>query len=169
MTNAARAPAGDQVKVSVLVEVEPPEAFRVFTEEIDLWWRRGLKYRVFRSDRGVIHLEPKLDGRLFESFDDSGQSRVVETGRITTWDPPHRFVLIWRAMNFTPSEQTEVEVTFSPSPSGTLVTVVHRGWSSIRADHPVRHGDDVQRFIGSMAMWWGGLMASLREHVVRPR
>lgn len=33
---------GDQATIAVLVAVEPAVAFEVFTQEIDLWWRRGL-------------------------------------------------------------------------------------------------------------------------------
>jgi hypothetical protein len=74
--------AGDRARVSVLVEVEPVEAFRVFTEEIDLWWRRGLEYRVSGKRRGVIHLEPFVGGRLFESIDTPRREKVVESGRV---------------------------------------------------------------------------------------
>jgi uncharacterized protein YndB with AHSA1/START domain len=155
--------AGDQAVVSVLVKVEPAEAFRIFTEEIDRWWRGGLKYRLGRK-RSVVHLEPKLGGRLFESFETVGGDKVKETGRVRCFEPPKRLVLDWRAVNFAPHEQTEVEVLFEPSPSGTLVTVCHRGWSKIRGDHPARHGADVPGFLRNMGMWWGDLMTSLREH-----
>jgi uncharacterized protein YndB with AHSA1/START domain len=156
---------GDQAKVSVLVEVPPDDAFRIFTEEIDLWWRRGLKYRVAGKRRGIIHLEPKVGGRLFESFELSTGTKVVETGTVTAWEPPARVVFEWRAVNFAPGDpSTEVEVSFQPSPSGTTVTVVHRGWSKVRPDHPARHGLEVPAFIRMMGMWWGDLMASLREH-----
>ena len=33
-----------QVKVSTLVAVSPAEAFRVFTEEVDLWWKRSMRF-----------------------------------------------------------------------------------------------------------------------------
>jgi uncharacterized protein YndB with AHSA1/START domain len=150
----------------VLVEVEPTEAFRIFTTEIDAWWRGGMKYRLGKN-RSVVHLEPKLGGRLFESFETSTGTRIAETGRITSWEPPARMVLEWRAVNFAPSEKTEVEVLFDPSPSGTLVTVRHSGWSRIRPDHPVRHGQDQPAFIRRMGMWWGELMGSLREYASR--
>ena len=146
--------------------VEPALAFEVFTQEIDLWWRRGLKYRVSGKGRGILHLEPRAGGRLFESIESDGATRVVETGCVTIWEPPSRLVFEWRAVNFAPSEKTEVEVTFAPSPSGTLVTVQHRGWSAIRPDHPVRHGEDVPAFLRTMGLWWGDLLTSLREHAV---
>jgi len=158
-------PAGDSCVVSVLVEVPPAEAFRVFSEEIDAWWRRGLRYRLGKQ-RSVVHLEPGLGGRLFESFDNASGSQVFETGRVTLWQPPERLVLEWRAVNFAPSESTEVDVHFQPSESGTLVTVRHRGWSRLRPDHPVRHGKDAATFLRQMGFWWGDLASALREHIL---
>ena len=158
---------GDQARVSVGVAVPPGDAFRVFTEEIDLWWRRGRKYRVARGTDGVYHLEPRLGGRLFESYATPGGTRVVETGRVTAWEPPVRLVLEWRGANFAPDERTEVEVRFEPSPGGTLVSLTHRGWSRIRDDHPARHGQPVAAFVRMLGLWWGELMTSLREHAAR--
>lgn len=157
---------GDQATVSVLVKVPLEEAFRVFTEEIDQWWRGGLRYRIGKR-RSVVHIEPGVGGRLFESFEGASGPRILETGRVTVWEPPSRLVLEWRAANFAPSEKTEVEVLFAESPSGTLVTVAHRGWSGIRPDHPARHGLDVGPFLRTMGMWWGDLMTSMREHAER--
>src|SRR5262245_24614646 len=91
---------GDQAKVQVLVRVPPEDAIRIFTEEIDGWWRHGMKYRMGKH-RSVVHLEPKLGGRLFESFNaPSGAERILETGVITSWEPPKRVVFQWRASNF---------------------------------------------------------------------
>jgi len=155
---------GDQARVSVLVAVPPAVAFRVFTEEIDQWWRTGMKYRVGGKHRSVIRIEPGVGGRLFESFETPAGTRVFDTGRVTAWEPPSRLVFEWRAKNFAPSEKTEVEVSFEPSASGTLVTVTHRGWSHIRPDHPVRHGEDVPGFVRTLGLWWGDLVSALREH-----
>jgi hypothetical protein len=156
---------GDRARVSALVAVPPDIAFRVFTEEIDQWWRRGLRYRVSGKGRGVMHLEPGVGGRLFEEIESKAGTRVVETGRVTEWDPPARFALEWRNVNFSKTEKTLVEVAFDASPSGTLVTVTHSGWSAIRPDHPARHGLDVPAFIRMNGMWWGDMLTSFREHV----
>jgi uncharacterized protein YndB with AHSA1/START domain len=162
----SRRPRGDQAVAAVLVRVPQQQAFRIFTEEIDAWWRGGLKYRMGKR-RSVVHLEPKLGGRLFESFETGSGSHVKETGRVTCWEPPSRLVLEWRAVNFAPDEKTVVEVLFESSASGTLVTVRHSGWSSIRPDHPARHGQEAQSFIRGMGLWWGDLMSSLRERCAR--
>lgn len=156
--------AGDQARVTVLVAVPRERAFRIFTEEIDQWWRRGLKYRVAGNRRGIIHLEPRVGGRLFESFDTDAGTTVFETGRVTVWLPPERLVFEWRAANFSPDQKTEVEVTFEETASGTLVTVTHRGFSKLPPDHPVRHGLEVAAFIRMMGLWWGDLMSSLRVY-----
>lgn len=148
----------------MLVKADPAAAFRVFTEEIDQWWRRGVKYRIAGDRRGIVHLEPRAGGRLLESFETPSGLRVIETGRVTTWEPPSRLVFEWRAANFAPSEKTEVEVQFEPSPSGTLVTVTHRGWSDLRPGHPARHGLEGQPFVRMIGMWWGDLLTSMREH-----
>jgi hypothetical protein len=159
---------GDQASVTVLVAVRPEDAFRIFTEDIDQWWRGGMKFRTMGGNRSIIHLEPHVGGRLFESIASGSETRIVETGLVTVWSPPAHLVFEWRAVNFAPAEKTEVEVVFTPSPSGTLVTLTHRGWSRIRPDHPARHGQEVAAFLSSLGMWWGDLMASLRERAERP-
>lgn len=158
---------GDEARVSVLVGVPPPVAFRVFTEEIDEWWRRGYKYRVAGARPGSMRLEPGVGGRLFETYETPDGPRISETGRITVWEPPSRLVFEWRAVNFGPDEMTEVEVSFEPGTRGTLVTVTHRGWSGIRPDHPARHGFEVGPFIRMMGLWWGDLMTSMRVYSER--
>jgi uncharacterized protein YndB with AHSA1/START domain len=165
MTPASVPVSGDQARVSVVVAAPPGEAFRVFTEEIDQWWRRGLRYRVAGAHRGFIRIEPGVGGRLFESFERGGETIVFDTGRVTAWEPPSRLIFEWRSVTFAPAERTEVEVLFEPTRSGTRVTVTHRGWSRIRPDHPVRHGQDVAAFIRMMGLWWSGLMESMRQHI----
>jgi uncharacterized protein YndB with AHSA1/START domain len=159
----------DRARVSVLVEVPPDVAFQIFTEDIDLWWRRGLKYRVAGGRQGSIHLEPGVGGRLYESFLAGGDTQLRETGRVTLWDPPRRLELEWSAINFAPTERTIVEVEFAPSRSGTLVTVTHRGWDALRGDHPVRHGQPPEAFIRSLGLWWGELLSSLRARAQQRR
>ncbi len=163
MTTTAPIP-GDQARASVLVRAAPAEAFRVFTDEINLWWRTGMRYRVAGKNRSVLHLEPRVGGRLFESIEAAAGARVVQTGTVTTWDPPRRLVFDWRNVTFAPTEKTEVEVTFEPRPGGTLVTVTHRGWAAIRPDHPARHGQEVPAFIRTLGLFWGDLLTTYREH-----
>ena len=152
---------GDQARVTVGVAVAPHNAFDIFTREIDLWWRRGPRFRRERGERALIAIEGHEGGRVFESA--HADAPAQDVGRVLVWQPPSRLVFEWRADNFAPHESTEVEVTFEPAPGGgTIVTVTHRGWSAIRGDHPVRHGQPAAAFIGARGLWWGGLLASYR-------
>jgi len=152
---------GDSARVSVTVAVPPPLAFEIFTEEIDRWWRRGIKFRHTRG--GFLRIEPEVGGRLFESIDGDGGPHVFEVGRVRVWDPPRRLTFTWHNANFAAHEQTEVDIEFVPATAGTLVTVTHRGWSSLPADHPARHGLQGADFARMMGLWWGEQMSSLRE------
>ncbi len=83
------------------------------------------------------------------------RSRSFEVGEVTAWDPPAHLRLDWRIRNFAPGEKTEVEIWFEASPSGTRVTVEHRGWDGLRADHPARHGLAGRALSHMIGLWWG--------------
>ena len=157
--------AGDQARVSVAVALPPSDAFRIFTEEIDQWWRRGPRFRVADRSPGALHVECRLGGLVFETHGDAQH----EIGVVTAWDPPHRFAFTWRSITFTRGETTEVDVRFTARGNGTEVALEHRGWSAIPDDHPVRHGQVGSVFLASTGRWWADLMTSLREHVAETR
>ncbi|MBX3270111.1 MAG: SRPBCC domain-containing protein [Sandaracinaceae bacterium] len=157
--------SGDAAGATVFVAVSVEDAFAVFTEEIDLWWRHGRKYRIGGRHPGRLVLTGGPDGRLFESVELPSGPRTFEVGRVTRWEPPHRFEMEWRGVNFAEHETTFVEVAFVPSGRGALVTVRHRGWSAIRDDHPARHGLTGSAFCRDLGLWWGGLLRALGEHV----
>lgn len=152
---------GDQVRATVTVATAPAEAFRLFTEEVDLWWRRGLKYRHFAGEHAIVAIEPREGGRVFEQLGADGPVHVL--GEVLEWRPGERLVFEWRLVNFAPGERTVVEVDFAAAGEGrTRVTVTHRGWAALRPDHPVRHGRDVAAFIREMGLWWGGQLSVYR-------
>jgi uncharacterized protein YndB with AHSA1/START domain len=162
---------GDAAIVSVFVAVSPEDAFAVFTQEIDLWWRQGPKFRIAGQRRGSLSLEPKLHGRLFETFEHPRGTQTFTIGTILKWEPPSALSFEWRGVNYKPNEKTWVDVSFAALGDGTMVKVRHHGFAALRPDHPVRHklqGADFSRMIG---LWWGDLMSALREHVAakKPR
>ena len=153
--------AGDVARVSVSVAVPPAIAFEVFTQDIDRWWRRGLKFRQHDAASSRLHIEPRLDGRLFESAGE--RQALIEVGRIHVWDPPQLLAFSWRNVNYRGAEMTQVEVAFRAITTGTLVTVTHRALASLRADHPARHGLAPAEFVRMTALWWGEQLTSLRR------
>lgn len=121
------ATAGDRAAASVYVAVSIEDAFDVFTNEIDLWWRHGRKFRNAGRRPSRIAFEPRLGGRLFETIELSAGERTLQVGTVVEWDPPRRLALEWRNVNFEPHEKTLVEVTFTETGDGTMVRVEHSG------------------------------------------
>lgn len=155
----------DEATVSLSVAASPAVAFDVFTRETDNWWRRGPQYRFAGRERGVLQFEPRAGGRLFEQYETAEGPRLIEVGVVTVWEWPTRLVFTWRNTHFVAGESTEVEVRFAAAPTGAVITVQHRGWGSLRPDHPVRHGLAAAAFSRMVALWWEGLLEGLRERL----
>lgn len=153
----------DRIRVSTRVAVDVDAAFRLFTEEVDAWWRTGPRFRWNPERDGVVRFEPGEGGRFLEVYDEASGD-AFEVGRIQVWDPPKRLVFTFRARTFAPGESTEVEVRFEPAPGdATDVQVVHRGWDALRDDHPARHAMDGSAFDNMMGVWWADLLTSARQ------
>lgn len=156
----------DRTKATIRVAAPREIAFEVFTAEIDRWWRHGRKYRC--AEPSTMALEPRVGGRLTETFEAEGGAKRRVVGEVIEWRPPSKVVLTWRAASFEDADpSTVVEVTFDRaighSGEGTLVTLEHKDWSKVRPDHPARHGQPPAAFIAATASWWGDLLSSLRE------
>jgi uncharacterized protein YndB with AHSA1/START domain len=158
-------PPGDTARVTVFVKVEPEVAFDVFTREIDLWWRRGPKFRHSGRHAGQLTIEEGVGGRIFETFRVGSETKTFVVGEVMAWEPPSRLQFSWRNSNFAPHERTEVEIRFSPWPGGTQVAVEHRGWSALPPDHPARHGQKGAEFIRMIGMWWSEVLLPYRERL----
>ncbi len=160
----------DRVRVAVFVPLAPAAAFALFTGDVDLWWRRGPRFRFAPgregSGDGVLRFEGGEGGRLVQDLGDGAEPFLI--GRVLAWEPGARLAFEWRASNFAPGEVTEVEVRFEPFGEGTRVALEHRGFAALRADHPVRHGQADRAFTDRMGMWWGDLLTSLRERAAAP-
>ena len=158
--NAPLPLAGDRARVTTWVAVDPVDAFEVFTSEIDLWWRRGRRYRGGEG-QAALRFRGGAGGALVEQLAD-GTTRII--GKVLAWEPGARLMFEWRGSNFEGTQRTEVEVRFEAARDGTQVTLEHRGWAAIPADHPARHGMQGSAFTGMIGRYWGDLCTSFREH-----
>ena len=150
----------EPVTVTTVVAVDPPTAFRIFTNEVDSWWKRGPSYRVDPNRKSAMRFE---DGRFIEAYEGG---EAFEHGRVIVWDPPARLVFEMRGRNFRPGETTEVEVRFERVERGTRVTVEHRGWDGLPGDHPARHGFSDEMLRDVIGTWWSDLVVAMRVHIV---
>ena len=101
---------------SIEVGVDPATAFKVFTEDIDLWWVRG-PINFFDAARATaMQIEPGVGGRILEVY--SPPDDVLELGRITDWEPGALFA--YRSS----VDDTETRIDFEAIDEGCRVTVV---------------------------------------------
>jgi uncharacterized protein YndB with AHSA1/START domain len=150
-----------RVRVSTIIAVDPQEAFRIFTEEVDLWWKRSPRFRVSSDPKGTLRFEPGEGGRLLEVGADL-EGGQYEFGRILVWKPAERLSFEFRAKANARGEESEVDVAFEKVAEGTRVTVVQTGWESLPANHPARHGLEGDAFFDMLAIFWGDLLNSAR-------
>jgi uncharacterized glyoxalase superfamily protein PhnB len=114
------------VEVEVWVRVDPAVAFRVFTDEVDLWWVRGPANFYDGARARGMRFEPGVGGRFLQ-VNDRIDDR--ELGRITAWEPGARLA-------YTTEDGSSVEIRFDPVADGTRVVVRQRGagmsaWTNI--------------------------------------
>lgn len=120
---------------SVHVPVAPARAFELFTQRISEWW--PVKCTVGVKPHVSITIEPRENGKWAERDEDG-----VETqwGRIIAWQPPSRILFGWQLSSewkHDPSVETEVELTFTATASGTEVRVEHRNLERLGKDAAV--------------------------------
>ena len=152
--------SSESARVITFVEVSPADAFEVFTEEVDLWWRRGPRFRGGGPDSELCFERDAEGRRLIER----GKDGVFEIGRVHVWEPGKRLLLSYRLRNFTRDERTEVEVRFEEQGKGTRVVLEHRGWQALGPEHPARHGLTGESFSGMIGLHWGDLITAYRHH-----
>lgn len=149
----------DRISVSSLVAIAPELAFKIFTEEVDAWWRHGRRFRFSIDPASTLHFEPRVGGRLVEVLDEGGTTR--EHGTIRIWEPPKR--LLWVIDNDNYGVPTEVEVRFDPEPPNTRVSITHSGFDAIAPDAPARHGHVGDPYSAMMGLFWGDLLFAMTQ------
>jgi uncharacterized protein YndB with AHSA1/START domain len=151
-----------KVFVALRVKASPERAFSAFVDEIGSWWRRNGLFQTTPHAPGRLAFEPGEGGRLTETLE---SGKVFEIGRVRVWEPPRRLVFSWRQASFPPELVTEVEVTFEPVGAETRVSVEHRGFTQVPADHVARHGFPDQALQMRLAEWWRDQLRAVGERV----
>jgi len=127
------------VSQSIEVRVDPTTAFDLYTDKINRWWKRDSWYWNDRDRARGLRIEPWVGGRFVEVYDEAN-SEGFEIGRVRVWEPGRRVVYSWRQADWQPGEEMEIEVTFEPAATGTLVTINVRGWERVTGGAEVGRG-----------------------------
>jgi len=135
----------------LMVEAPLERAFRVFTENMGVWWPKD--HHIGAAPLKDCVIEPKVNGRWYELGEDGA---TCEWGKVLAWDPPRRLVLAWQLgpdFKYDPALVTEVEVTFTHlGPKSTRVDFEHRNLE--------RFGEAAERLRGQMGTGWGQILES---------
>lgn len=114
------------VIASIEVARRPEDAFTAFTERLGDWWPTAA-HSIGQDKVAAVVVDGRVGGTIVERWHDGTE---LSWATFTEWDPPRRFVMSWRP-NPDPGPMTEVEVSFSPTPVGTMVELTHRGWERL--------------------------------------
>lgn len=151
-----------RVLVALRVPGPPDRAFRVFTEEVGLWWRPNVLFQTTPRAPGAMAFEPPGEGTPGRFVERLANGKLHVVGEVTAWEPGVRLAFGWRAATFAPDQHTKVEVRFEAVDGETRVTVEHQGWDSVPAGHVARHTMPTGVFDLRLAEWWRVLLTSLK-------
>ena len=129
-------------------------AFELFANRMAAFWPET--HTIGASPIAEVRIEPHVGGRWFERGVDGSE---CTWGRVSTWSPPERLVLVWQiAVDWTydPTLETEVEVTFTEQAAGrTRVEVTHRGLENYGGQAAEMHA------VYGSDSGWGGILGRL--------
>jgi uncharacterized protein YndB with AHSA1/START domain len=116
----------EPVRKQVEVPLAPAAAFDLFTLNMESWWPFD-SHSVFEDKKHSFVFECRPGGCLIETGPGGEQS---VWGTVQLFDPPNQVGFTWHPGR-APENAQNVTVTFSPTDVGTLVVLVHDGWSSL--------------------------------------
>ena len=114
------------VRKEIVVEASQARAFRVFTEDLGVWWPLATHHIGEKAAETAI-IEPRAGGRWFERAADGTE---CPWGKVLVWDPPGRIVLSWEIganFKYDPALSLELEISFVVlGPASTRIELEHR-------------------------------------------
>lgn len=145
------------VVVDVEVALPPAGAFDLFVDGFGGWWPLAT-YSCFEGDAADVRFPRKVGAAITEV---STTGDEAPWGTVLTFEPVTRLAFTWHPGG-DPDRPTEVEVRFSPNPSGTgtAVQLVHTRWE--------RLGDRADAARQTYASGWPGVLAGYAAAVPAP-
>jgi uncharacterized protein YndB with AHSA1/START domain len=129
-TQLKAAPLLPPVVKSLVVARSQADAFRIYTDEISMWWPKH-KFSIGAENVASVALEGRVGGRIFERWHDGSEKLW---GTVIAWEPPARLVYTWHVAT-DPEHTSEVELRFAAlGANRTRVTLEHRHWERMSGE-----------------------------------
>ena len=116
----------EPVRKTITVRCSAERAFDLFTARFSTWWPLRT-HSIAQENAVACGIEPRVGGDVYEVSRDGTRCRW---GHVLAWDPPRRLTLYWHP-GMDERLGQEVEVTFTPTDSGTRVDLEHRNWAQL--------------------------------------
>jgi uncharacterized protein YndB with AHSA1/START domain len=121
------------VKKELVINASQQTAFKVFIEQIHLWWPRS--HHTGSADMTGTVIEQKVNGRWYSTHADNTEADI---GYVMQYDPYDLLVLAWQLdgdFKCDPTLVTEVVVEFiAEGPQTTLVKFEHQNLHKLNND-----------------------------------
>jgi uncharacterized protein YndB with AHSA1/START domain len=143
------------IRRSIEVAVPPERAFALFTGRMHDWWPMG--HSISEDPRVEIQMEGHAGGWWGE-IGESGTR--AQWGKVLAWEPPGRLLLAWQIdaqWRYDADLVTELELTFTPIQTNTLVTLEHRNLE--------RFGESAEQMAEQLRNGWPGLVQQYADCV----
>lgn len=143
----------DPLRRTIRVRCSVAHAFRVFTEQVDLWWPPG--HRKFEDSS--LHFETQEGSRFFERSA-AGEEAVL--GEVLTCEPPHHISFTWHPGKI--ELPTHVAISFEADGDDTIVNVIH-------AEGDAALGDKWTERAQLFTRGWSHVLAAFETHIAEAR
>lgn len=140
------------IRRSIIVSWNQTTAFHRFTEGFPTWWPT-FTHSIGGPRVARVVFECRQGGLIYEEHRDGTR---LAWGSVLRIDAPHRVVFRWHAA-YEPADAQEVEVTFTPEPTGTRVDLVSRNWELM--------GDKARKSYNGFKLAWKGALAAYAGRV----
>jgi uncharacterized protein YndB with AHSA1/START domain len=141
------------IRRTIEVAVPPERAFTLFATRMHDWWPMG--HSISDDPRVGIEMESHVGG-WWGQIGERGTR--TQWGKVLAWEPPGRLLLAWQINAewcYDPGLVTELELTFAPVGSNTLVTLEHRDLE--------RFGESAEKIAEQLRNGWPGVVQQFAD------
>jgi len=136
------------IRRTIDVAVPPERAFELFSGRMHDWWPK--EHSISEDPRVGVEIEDHVGG-WWGQIGESGSR--TQWGKVLAWEPPGRLLLAWQInaeWRYDATLITELELTFTPVGTNTLVTLEHRNLE--------RLGESAEKVAEQLRNGWPGVV-----------